>query len=269
MPERAINPRNATGFLLILLPAAIALSALYEAWPFILGMTLLIAGGNLWQNYKWSKMVQSINPVFQQLVIRNRGEISSIDLSLFANISGTEAQRYLVTKSNEFGTGSREYPDRGQVYYFVSFSTLGSILDDSERDLPEIPAAIVSAPAILGSQPEPTAPVVAELVQIPLPVESLLEETTSQPQANLRELFDSDPPPPEVVASVEVHLSPQIDRPIVTIIQSELAKRLDVHSSTIYKRRSEPNFTDWTRNRDPDGLAWFYGEDTKEYYRML
>jgi hypothetical protein len=54
----------------------------------------------------------------------------------------------------------------------------------------------------------------------------------------------------------------------VTILQSELAKRLDVHSSTVYKRRSEPNFTDWTRNRDPEGIGWGYAEATKEYYRI-
>ena len=75
------------------------------------------------------------------------------------------------------------------------------------------------------------------------------------------------PPPVTTVASVEP-APPKIDRPLVTIIQSELAKRLDVHSSTVYKRRSEPNFTDWTRNRDPDGLAWAYTDDTKEYYRV-
>jgi hypothetical protein len=297
MPERAINSRNATGFLLILLPAALAMSALFVAWPFILGGALLAIGGNVWQSYEWSKTAQSINPVFQQLIVQNRGEITPIDLSITANISGATAQRYLVAKAHEFGTGSRQHPDRGQIYYFVSVSTLGDIFDDSERELPELaptqipvvevpvnfaPTAVIETVAT-PTQPEP---VIAEVAVIPTPPEPVIAEVapipvTSDPLppeihpvaavapelSNLRQLFDEDAPSVETVASIEP-APPVADRPVVTILQSELAKRLDVHSSTVYKRRSEPNFTDWTRNRDPEGLAWAYTDTSKEYYRV-
>ncbi len=299
MPERAINSRNATGFLLILLPAALAMSALFVAWPFILGGALLAIGGNVWQSYEWSKTAQSINPVFQQLIVQNRGEITPIDLSMTAKISGATAQRYLVAKANEFGTGSRQHPDRGQVYYFVSVSTLGDIFDDSERELPELAPAttpVVEVPvnlaptAVMGTVatpsqipiesiiteaaviPPPPELVVTEVAQTPvtpdpLPPEVLTVEAVSPELSNLRQLFDEDTPSIETVASLEP-APPVADRPVVTILQSELAKRLDVHSSTVYKRRSEPNFTDWTRNRDPDGLAWAYTDATKEYYQV-
>jgi hypothetical protein len=52
------------------------------------------------------------------------------------------------------------------------------------------------------------------------------------------------------------------------ISQADLAKRLDVHASTIYKRRSDISFEDWTRNRDPEGIAWGYNKETKEFYRV-
>jgi hypothetical protein len=297
MPERAINSRNATGFLLILLPAALAMSALFVAWPFILGGALLAIGGNVWQSYEWSKTAQSINPVFQQLIVQNRGEITPIDLSITANISGATAQRYLVAKAHEFGTGSRQHPDRGQVYYFVSVSTLGDIFDDSERELPELAPTqtpvvevpvdfaptsvietvvtptpiepIITEAAVISTPPEP---VIAEVAQTPvtpdpLPPEVHPVEAVAPELSNLRQLFDEDAPSVETVASIEP-APPVADRPVVTILQSELAKRLDVHSSTVYKRRGEPNFTDWTRNRDPDGLAWAYTDTTKEYYRV-
>jgi hypothetical protein len=311
MPERAINSRNATGFLLILLPAALAMSALFVAWPFILGGALLAIGGNVWQSYEWSKTAQSINPVFQQLIVQNRGEITPIDLSITANISGATAQRYLVAKAHEFGTGSRQHPDRGQVYYFVSVSTLGDIFDDSERELPELvptktpvvevpvnlaPTAVIETvatptepiitEAAVIPTPIPTEPVITEAAVIPTPPEPVIAEVAQTPVtpdplppevypveavvpelSNLRQLFDEAVPSVETVASIEP-APPVADRPVVTILQSELAKRLDVHSSTIYKRRSEPNFTDWTRNRDPDGLAWAYTDATKEYYRV-
>ncbi len=116
MPERAINKRSATGFMLVLIPAALAMSAIFIAWPVILGVTLAIAGGNIWQSYEWSKTARSIDPVFQELIIQNRGEITSLDLALNANISGAVSNRYLTAKAGEFGTGSRQHPDLGQVY---------------------------------------------------------------------------------------------------------------------------------------------------------
>jgi hypothetical protein len=283
MPERAINTKSATGFLLILLPAALLMSLLFVAWPFILGMTVLMIGGNVWQNYEWSKTAGSIDPVFKQLIIQNRGEITPIDLSLKANISSKVASRYLVTKADELGTGSRQHPERGQVYYFVSVSTLGSILDDSEQDAPEIESAItpaVSLPVAFTqsvqvkvarsqtTEVSPTPTTTISQPEIPV-VESPISESI-----DIARLPDETSDLRTVAARVEpavvddTHSIPSPDRPLVTILQSELAKRLDVHSSTVYKRRSEPNFIDWTRNRDPEGIAWGYAEANKEYYRL-
>jgi hypothetical protein len=312
MPERAINTKSATGCLLVLIPAALTMSALFVAWPVILGVTLLIAGGNIWQGHEWSKIARSIDPIFQQSIVQYRGEISPLDLSLNANVSGAVAHRYLAARAAEFGTGSRQHPDRGQVYYFVSVSTLGSIFDDSE--LPEIMPATnpvvafqslataipipveeslttgitpsVSIPAT-SSQPIPSA------AAIPQVAEPSTKTEIKSELSNLQRLFDEQPPPTTTSPNLELEqlpiatapttppvaveqvptiatapIAPPVNSPVVTIIQSELAKRLDVHSSTIYKRRSEPNFTDWTRNRDPDGIAWGYTESTKEYYRV-
>jgi hypothetical protein len=50
------------------------------------------------------------------------------------------------------------------------------------------------------------------------------------------------------------------------LIQSELARRLDVHSSTIYKRRSEPYFADWSQGRDPEGISWRFEPDSMLFF---
>jgi hypothetical protein len=50
-----------------------------------------------------------------------------------------------------------------------------------------------------------------------------------------------------------------------SLIQAELAKRLDVHSSTVGKRKSDPDFTEWSQSRDPEGIAWAYSPETKEF----
>jgi hypothetical protein len=329
MPERAINTKSATGCMLVLIPAALTMSALFVAWPVILGVTLAIAGGNIWQSYEWTKTARSIDPVFQQLIIQNRGEISSLDLSLRANVPGAVSERYLVAKASEFGTGRRQHPDRGQVYYFVSVSTLGQIFDDSEPETPAImpatnpvaafkpniaqpepilvslstpdPVVATTAPAMLlewekispvvTSTPDPESIHSTELpdqivepsnlTQVAVettvesdnldrvPIEPVVEsELTQVPDqtATVTTASASTDLPQIPLTEVSAEIPPS--SPVVLIIQSELAKRLDVHSSTIYKRRSEPNFTDWTRNRDPEGIAWGYAEATKEYYRV-
>jgi hypothetical protein len=340
MPERAINPKSATGCLLVLIPAALTMSALFVAWPVILGVTLLIAGGNIWQSYEWSKTMRSIDPVFQQSIVQYRGEITSLDLAVRAKIPGTVANRYLAAKANEFGTSSRQHPDRGQVYYFVSISTLGSIFDDSEVEVPElmpaanpvvafqypaVPAelaslgtvAVESLPSVMAVAVSPigldaspqlftpaaptvtrdpiaVTPVVAEPVPVveSTPAEStpVVESTpvaestsptlaaddapvqTLEPISLQQAIAESEPTMVESQELASATIAPEqtlpADTPMVTILQSDLAKRLDVHSSTVYKRRSEPNFTDWTRNRDPDGTGWGYAADSKEYYRV-
>jgi hypothetical protein len=317
MPERAINTKSATGCLLVLIPAALTMSALFVAWPVILGVTLLLAGGNIWQSNEWSKTARSIDPIFQQSIVQYRGEISPLDLSLNANVSGAVAHRYLAARAAEFGTGSRQHPDRGQVYYFVSIGTLGSILDDSELSEPETPVIMPATNPVMAFQSTATAtefipevllqpqftPAVVTSAPSDLPItpipssqlESFPPQVVAPESIDLPELVAETPTPAKITDTIELEQLPiaavptttsivevieaeqlaistetilPTDRPVVTIIQSELAKRLDVHSSTVYKRRSEPNFTDWTRNRDPDGIAWGYAETTKEYYRV-
>lgn len=53
-----------------------------------------------------------------------------------------------------------------------------------------------------------------------------------------------------------------------SLIQSELARRLEVHSSTVLKRRNQAYFPDWSRGRDPEGIAWQYSPDTKLFYPL-
>jgi hypothetical protein len=266
MPATSINT-NAKGCLLLIIPTALTISALFIAWPFILGLAILITGGSIWQSYQWSQTVQSINPIFQQTIVQNRGQVSPIDLSLKANISGSLAKKYLDAKADEFGTRPRIHPERGPIYYFVSIGTLGSIFDDIEAEeaLPEIPAP----PSPVALQPAPATNVVESppVAEPPTVVETSAPavELPTSPLSNLGALLDediapADEPNPPIVSSS--------DQPRVTIIQSELAKRLDVHSSTVYKRRTDPDFTEWTRSRDPEGLAWAYSHESKEYFQV-
>jgi len=63
----------------------------------------------------------------------------------------------------------------------------------------------------------------------------------------------------------EVEIPQHKQPPSASLIQSELAKRFDVHSSTVYKRRADPDFSEWSRSRDPEGIAWKYSSETREF----
>ena len=49
------------------------------------------------------------------------------------------------------------------------------------------------------------------------------------------------------------------------LIQADLAKRLDTTSSTIARRKTEPDFTEWSQTKDPEGLGWCYDADSKMF----
>lgn len=52
------------------------------------------------------------------------------------------------------------------------------------------------------------------------------------------------------------------------LTQVSLSQRLNVHRSTIRRkqnRMSELDFAEWTRSKDPDGIAWRYQRDSKNY----
>jgi hypothetical protein len=46
--------------------------------------------------------------------------------------------------------------------------------------------------------------------------------------------------------------------PKLSLIQVDLAKRLETTPSTIRRQKSDPSFPEWSQSRDPKGIAWKY-----------
>lgn len=80
--------------------------------------------------------------------------------------------------------------------------------------------------------------------------------------------FSSSPDVDRFVDSVDT-ASTTVDNPVDSVngglTQAELAKRLKVDSGTLSKNRSKTSFTDWSRDKDPEGLAWSYLPELKRY----
>jgi hypothetical protein len=243
MSEKTIEG-SGKGFLVLLLPISFVIIFLVNTWKFLLAFLVLLIGLNVWQQYQWQQWCQRVNPVFSQLVRENQGKITPVDLAIRGNFPGTQAKRYLDSKASEFGASILPAGEGGEVYYFITGSILGNILDSSE------PVKELAAPQItkearsLLAPPPPPEPVIAE------------PEPEAEPEL----------PPPAVTEEAKQNLAKQLV--FGSLIQSELAKRLNVYSSTVYKRRNDPDFPEWTRNRDPDGIAWTFSEKTKEFFPL-
>jgi hypothetical protein len=350
MPEQTVKHNySASGFLLILIPAAFLAVFVSVAWPLLMGVALLFTGNNLWQSYQISKLSQQVNPLFNQLIIEKHGAITPLELSVRANIPGNLANRYLHGKAVEFGGTSHRSSTQGVVYNFLTVNSLESVftginpnptatqkLDFEAPAIPvarlepasmatpviEAPLAEIPVPPPVKTEPAPPLEVKSVAVAPPVSIETSpvelvpetktepstersIESTTTETSAELitepasnnitetpvKSLIE---PPPEPAQSVPVSSFGQALRSVFNaehtevanqeevaaeppasselgrevISQADLAKRLDVHASTIYKRRSDVSFAEWTRNRDPEGLAWGYSRESKEFYRL-
>lgn len=244
MSEKIID-NNGKAFLVLLLPISFLIIFLVATWRILLAAIVLAIGFNIWQQYQWQQWCKQVNPVFHQMIRETQGKITPMDLAIKGNFSGTTAKRYLDTKATEFGASIQHSQEGGDVYYFITSSILGSILDSSEP-VKELPSQSVAKTATsLLAAPEP--------LEVASESESELEtETESTPPENHQ----------EVKRSLEQQLV------FGSLIQSELAKRLNVYSSTVYKRRNDPEFPEWSRSKDPDGIAWSYSEKTKEFFPL-
>jgi hypothetical protein len=269
---------GANGTLLVLLPLALAMVVLFIAWPLFVGLFVLGLAWKLWQTYQWQQLSQKIDPIFHQLVQVNQGCLTVLDLSMKANLTGSTAKWYLERKAEEYGAVRRLYEDQSIVYYFLTASALGSIFDDSEPEeelelAPEHnPSPLITADVV------DTQPVETQNISITTDTQ---EKFTSQdqeikqtsldtgeqesPPSNQTESILSSTPPPEEESPPDLGESVETssENTELNLNQSELAKRLEVHSSTIGKRKSDPDFAIWSQTKDPDGIPWQYVEETK------
>ncbi|WP_096607504.1 hypothetical protein [Calothrix sp. NIES-2100] len=238
MSEKTLEG-SGKAFLVLLLPISFLIIFLVTTWKFLLALMLLLMGFNIWQWQQWQNWSRQVNPVFHRLVMDNQGRVTPMDLAIKGNFSGTIAKRYLDTKASEFGASILNSEDGSPVYYFINATILGSILESSDP-VKELPAKsfVQTAPVLLA----PTLP-------------------QPQPEETEAELL-----PTATHEEVKIPLEKQLV--FGSLIQSELAKRLNVYSSTVYKRRNDPDFPEWSRSRDPDGIAWSFSRRNKEFFPL-
>jgi len=270
MTGKVLDNKSA-GILVLILPLGVGLVLLYRAWLYILFAIGAVLAWNVWSNYQWEQWSLQVNPIFNQLIQENQGCLTAVDLSLKGNLTPNAARKFLERKADEFGAYRRSYKDKGTVYYFITASTLGKIFDESElEEETSAPVLTASAPpvTIAASIPEPEKTVVSPFANLA----EIKEERQTIPDAiaEITPITKTEPIPEPIVETVPEVI---VTEPVVihatsntlTLIQSDLAKRLDTTSSTIARRKTEPDFADWSLSKDPDGVAWSYDPDSRMF----
>ncbi|MEC4891827.1 MAG: hypothetical protein SAL07_00925 [Oscillatoria sp. PMC 1051.18] len=108
------------------------------------------------------------------------------------------------------------------------------------------------------------------------PVKSPVEKETDTPSTSVESPVEKETDTPstsvdtEKVASEEeqkasTESEQEPENAAQGIIQAELAKRLEVHSSTVGKRKTDADFAEWSQSKDPEGIAWEYSPDTRMF----
>lgn len=276
---------SATGLLVLILPLAFLIVLLFKAWPVLLALFVISVSLRVWQQYQWRQWSKQVNPYFNQLIKENQGCLTALDLSMKANLSGSAAQWYLDKKAEEFGAQRREYEDKGTVYYFLTASALGSLFEDSEpaieaesEDVADPTSKLLDVLTHKEHKPATTESSTTRSLLEALkpstqkepssPVESVEVTSPETVQVDLEPAKPQEPEPPKAPPDKDdlwEHVPEKTQLDLQPLIQAELAKRLDVHSSTVGKRKSDPDFPEWSQSRDPEGIAWQYSPETKEF----
>jgi hypothetical protein len=263
MTGKVLN-NGAAGLLVLILPVAMVLVIVFTAWPFILLAIALAIGLKIWDNYLWQQSCKKVNPSFLQLIKENQGSLTPMDLSVKANLTGRAAKRFLERKAEEYGAQRRNYSEQGLVYQFLTVSALGSIFDESdivtqeeeeqkEEPIPSVTPEPLAQVASSSSPPVPSFSAIAQLANEKKDSQPIEEVTLKTPDA-----IETKEEVPETPAEEEV-------KPKLELIQADLAKRLDLTSSTIARRKTNADFSQWSQSKDPEGFAWKYLPKTQTF----
>ncbi|MGK7952147.1 MAG: hypothetical protein AB4368_26025 [Xenococcaceae cyanobacterium] len=266
MTGKVIN-NSPSSILVLIIPIAFAIIVIYKLWPFLLALALLIIAWKIWQYYKWQQWSREINPYFNELIKTNRGCLTPIDLSLKANLSGSDAKVFLEKKAEEYGAQRKIVKDRGVVYYFLTAGVLDTIFEDSEPVEEEVVTveeekdSPIKTPKFVQSLAEAKQPQkfsVKEIAQLAKQEQKSATVTKKTPTESKSEsTVDRE----SSTEKQETSKSQTEINPLSALIQADLAKRLDLNSSTVGRRKGKPDFPEWSQSKDPEGIAWKYLTD--------
>lgn len=95
-------------------------------------------------------------------------------------------------------------------------------------------------------------------------IEELQQTTLNQLLARI-EAVETTIRPIEGLAEISYPLPESPDELPDNLTQAELAERLNCNKSQVSRKKESPDFGEWTKERDPDAIAWNYDPKSKRY----
>ncbi|MGD1807419.1 hypothetical protein ACP6PL_18545 [Dapis sp. BLCC M126] len=234
---------NSTNNYPILISLGLGLLILSLSWRFF--AIIVIGSGLVWtfRRYREQQKNQQdcLNDLFYKLIQENQGHITALDLAMNSQLSGKIVQEFLDERAKEFGAELEITEQGGLLYYFPTAVSLVSGQAKEELELP--------TEKILGYNGESVSEEIIEKVSNPW---------TSQQYSQVNYSLKFDPK--------NNHLEAANKAVSIFLTQKELASRLNVHASTISKRKTKPDFSQWSSQKDPESIPWKY---LKEQGRFL
>ncbi len=226
---------NSTNNSPIVISLGLGLLILSLSWR--LFAIIVIASGLTWtfRRYRAQQKHQQdcLNTLFYKLIQQNQGHITALDLAINSQLSGKVVQEFLDERAKEFGAELEITEQGGLLYYF---QTAVSLVAGQAKEEVEVPTD-----QILGYNSQLVSEKIPEKVSNPgtPPQHSLVDYSITFEAAN---------------KSVSLFLT-----------QKELATRLNVHASTISKRKTKPDFSQWSSQKDPESISWKYLKDQARF----
>ncbi|MGD1716530.1 hypothetical protein [Dapis sp. BLCC M172] len=234
---------NSTNNFPIVISIGLGLLMLSLSWR--LFAIIVIASGLTWtfRRYREQQKHQQdgLNALFYKLIQENQGHITALDLAINSQLSGKVVQEFLDERAKEFGAELEITEQGGLLYYFPTAVSLVAGQAKEEFKL--------STDKILGYNNRLGSEEIIEKVSNPW-------NSPQYSQVNCSLKFE--------------HKNNKLDgknQAVSTFLtQKELATRLNVHASTISKRKTKPDFSQWSSQKDPESISWKY---LKEQGRFL
>ncbi len=234
------------GYFALLISISVLLLLLKSTLPVLL---TLVGGTGAWQIWKRFQKLQQeqtayLDAIFYRLIRENQGRITPLDLAMNTKLPAQEVQDYLDRRATEFAAHFDITEQGGILYYFETVQSFNTAAAIAPSESSVLEAEILPPSEEFNSQTEPE------------------QQTPSPPQKQKKGdilLFPVPPTSsPETVESVPSGLN-----------QIELAKRLQVHPSTLSKWKKKPQFREWSSQKDPNAIAWYFSQKAKRFYPII
>jgi hypothetical protein len=236
-----------------------------------------------WQQQQAQPYYSVMQVMLEQLIREQSQPFTALEFAQRVKLPIAVVQPYLTRAVRQI-QGIVEVTDRGEVYYSVSSPPAASpststspSTSRSQTSTSQIASTETSLETVADSQLDTSLETLADVPNLESELKSELESNSDssleQVEAQLFDRWDREPSVepsvPNIIPNSITKSPPSNTDAIAPLTQAQLARRLNVSASTIGYHKLKPDFADWVRSKDPEGLIWLYSTETKQFYPSI